>query len=397
MTGRGSIRHNNRTFTAANVDKRRSDQNVTFCQEDLKEVYHRLFDEALATYNSKKKKSRDKISDYYEHIRQSKQEKLFHEAVFQFGNMDTMGTETEMAGYAASMLTEFAESFQERNPHLIVFNSVMHMDEATPHLHIDFVPIATEQKRGLSTRVSMKQALKQEGFVSQGRNYTEWQAWMEHEKQVMADIAQERGFEIDHLGGGRRHLDLPAYREAAHRLETVQEQILDAEQEVESLMEERKALQGSVRLLKAVDKAWTDLNTIQPEKGLMGAVKGVSVEQVQKLKDIAIQKVSVQQQLNHALEENARLARLVPSLEDRMKESVRRQRLEQEVARLREEREMLSEQLEEERQILGQMLGYLKERLPDDLQPLVQEAMSVFMEGNHKEEQERGSIWEMEL
>uniref|UniRef100_A0A7C9JES9 DUF3847 domain-containing protein n=1 Tax=Muribaculaceae bacterium Z82 TaxID=2304548 RepID=A0A7C9JES9_9BACT len=76
---------------------------------------------------------------------------------------------------------------------------------------------------------------------------------------------------------------------------------------------------------------------------------------------------------------------------------MRRQRLEQEVARLREEREMLSEQLEEERQILGQILGYLKERLPDELQPLVQEATSVFMEKNHKEEQERESIWEMEL
>ena len=50
-------------------------------------VYHELFDEALAAYNAKKKKTRDKIPDYYEHIRQSKQEKLFHEAIFQIGNM----------------------------------------------------------------------------------------------------------------------------------------------------------------------------------------------------------------------------------------------------------------------------------------------------------------------
>ena len=82
MTGRGSIRHNNRSFSAANVDRSRSEQNVTFCNEDLKKVYHELFDEALAAYNAKKKKTRDKIPDYYEHIRQSKQEKLFHEAIF---------------------------------------------------------------------------------------------------------------------------------------------------------------------------------------------------------------------------------------------------------------------------------------------------------------------------
>ena len=48
MTGRGSIRHNNRSFSAANVDRSRSGQNVTFCNEDLKKGYHELFDEALA-------------------------------------------------------------------------------------------------------------------------------------------------------------------------------------------------------------------------------------------------------------------------------------------------------------------------------------------------------------
>mgnify|MGYP001135705427 CR=1 FL=1 len=91
MTGRGSIRHNNRSFSAANVDRSRSGQNVTFCNEDLKKVYHELFDEALAAYNAKKKKTRDKIPDYYEHIRQSKQEKLFHEAIFQIGNLEGNG------------------------------------------------------------------------------------------------------------------------------------------------------------------------------------------------------------------------------------------------------------------------------------------------------------------
>ena len=91
MTGRGSIRHNNRSFSAANVDRSRSGQNVTFCNEDLKKVYHELFDEALAAYNAKKKKTRDKIPDYYEHIRQSKQEKLFHEAIFQIGNLTDCG------------------------------------------------------------------------------------------------------------------------------------------------------------------------------------------------------------------------------------------------------------------------------------------------------------------
>ena len=137
MTGAGSIRHNNRSFSAANVDRSRTEQNIVFCNEDLKQVYHMVFDEALAAYNAKKTKTRDKIPDYYEHIRQSKQEKLFHEAIFQIGNMSDCGCGTPDGERAAAALKDFAESFAERNPHLRVFNMVLHMDEATPHLHVD--------------------------------------------------------------------------------------------------------------------------------------------------------------------------------------------------------------------------------------------------------------------
>ena len=127
-----SIRHNNRSFSAANVDRSRTEQNIVFCNEDLKQVYHMVFDEALAAYNAKKTKTRDKIPDYYEHIRQSKQEKLFHEAIFQIGNMSDCGCGTPDGEQAAAALKDFAESFAERNPHLRVFNMVLHMDEATP-------------------------------------------------------------------------------------------------------------------------------------------------------------------------------------------------------------------------------------------------------------------------
>lgn len=177
------------------------------------------------------------------------------------------------------------QSFQERNPHLRVFNNmVLHMDEATPHLHVDFIPVATEQSRGLSTRVSMKQALKQQGFVGQGRKQTEWNAWMEREKAALAEIAQAHEFEIVSLVGGRPHMELPEYRAAAQRLEAVQKQVVAAEQEIAALEKQRKALQGNVKLLKAVEKVKPDLDAIQPEKTLTGAVKGVTVDQVKELK-----------------------------------------------------------------------------------------------------------------
>lgn len=403
MTGRGSIRHNNRSFSAANIDKSRSGLNVTFCQEDLKQVYHQVFDEALAAYNAKKKKTRDKIPDYYEHIRQGKQEKLFHEVIFQIGNKDDCGCGSLDGDRAAAVLTEFAESFQERNPHLRVFNAVMHMDEATPHIHIDFVPVATGQSRGLQTRVSMKQALKQQGFTSLGRNMTEWRAWMDREKQTLVELAQAHEFEIVDLGGGRKHMDLPEYREAAQRLEAAQEQVIAAEQEVADLEQQKQALGKTVKALKAAEKVRVRLDTIKPEKTLTGAVKGVTVEQVEQLKAAALRGVQAEQRAKELDAENKRLQGRIPSTKERLREAQAQQRVEQENRRLRVDNEYLQEQLEEERSFsarllegVGAALDFLEGHLPEPLRPLVEKARQLIPVPDLQEpeqEQERGHSW----
>ena len=369
MTGRGSIRHNNRSFSAANVDRSRSGQNVTFCNEDLKKVYHELFDEALAAYNAKKKKTRDKIPDYYEHIRQSKQEKLFHEAIFQIGNLTDCGCGSLGGERAAAALKEFAESFQERNPHLRVFNMVLHMDEATPHLHVDFVPVATEQSRGLSTRVSMKQALKQQGFEGIGRKQTEWKAWMEREKEALTEIAQAHEFEIISLGGGRPHMELPEYRAAAQRLEAVQEQVIAAEQEIATLEKQRKALQGNVKLLKAA------------------VIRGAAAEQ--KVRELKV--------------ENQQLQQKIPSMKEKLKEAQERQRLENENRQLKVQVEYLEKDLSWERGIsaklqegIGAVLDFLDQHLPEQFRPLVEKARELLPVPEVQQperEQERGHTW----
>ena len=384
MTGRGSIRHNNRTFSAANIDRSRTAQNVTFCREDLKQVYHLVFDEALAAYNAKKKKTRDKIPDYYEHIRQGKQEKLFHEVIFQIGNKDDCGCGSLDGDRAAAVLKEFAESFQERNPHLRVFNAVLHMDEATPHIHIDFVPVATEQTRGLQTRVSMKQALKQQGFTSLGRNMTEWRAWMDREKQTLAELAQAHEFEIVSLGGGRKHMDLPEYREAAQRLEAAQEQVMATEQEIAALEKQKKGLKGTVRALEAAEKVRVRLDTIQPERTLTGAVKGITVEQVEQLKAAALRGVQAEQRAKEAEAENRRLQGMIPSTKEKLREAEAQAKIRRENQQLQAENEYLQEQLEEERSFSARLLAgidaaldFLWEHLPEPLRPLVEKAQQL--------------------
>ena len=208
MIGKGSVNHNTRAFTAKNVDKSRSVDNVEFCQEDIKQVYHKLFDEALERYNAKQKRKDRMIDDYYEKIRRGKQEKLFHEVIFQIGNKDDMNAKSEDGLLAKRILTEFMDEFQARNPYLYVFSAHLHMDEETPHLHIDFVPYITGSKRGLDTRVSLKSALVAEGFTGGTRGATELNQWIASEKQELATVMERYGVEWLQKGTHEKHLSV---------------------------------------------------------------------------------------------------------------------------------------------------------------------------------------------
>ena len=116
MTGKGSVNHNSRKFHAKNIDSERSYLNVEYCNEDVKDVYHELFDEALVRYNEKQTRSDRKIDDYYDKICFGKQEKPFHEIILQIGDKDNMGATTENGQLAAKVLDEYMRDFQRRNP-----------------------------------------------------------------------------------------------------------------------------------------------------------------------------------------------------------------------------------------------------------------------------------------
>ena len=212
MVGKGSVNHNTRAFSAKNVDKERSRDNVEFCHEDIKAVYHELFDEALERYNAKQKRSDRKIDNYYEKIRQGKQEKLFHEVIFQIGNKDDMNVRSEEGQLAKQILIDFMTDFQSRNPNLHVFSAHLHMDEETPHIHIDFVPVITGSKRGLDTRVSLKQALAAQGFKGGTRGATEWAQWVQSEKEQLAAVMERYDIQWEQKGTHEKHLSVLDYK-----------------------------------------------------------------------------------------------------------------------------------------------------------------------------------------
>ena len=238
VIGKGDVFHNNRKIITENVDKDKISSNIILVQDDIKDVYHELFDTALAEYNSRQKRKDRMIKNYHEHIRHSRQEKEFHEVIFQIGNRDDTHVGTFDADVCAEILKKYAEDFQNRNSHLRVFNSVIHMDEETPHLHIDFVPFATEQKRGLSTRVSLTKALEQQGFKGEGKLNTASKLWIDSEKQVLSNLMAEHGIEWKKLGTERTHLSVLNYKkqerlkeisQADAQLEAKQNQINSAE------------------------------------------------------------------------------------------------------------------------------------------------------------------------
>ena len=144
--GKGVINHNNRKFIAENVDREKTKNNIEYKNIPIEEAYHILFDDALQRYNDKQTRKSRRIPSYYEHIKNSKQENLFYEIIVQVGNRDDMGVGTENEELAKRILDRYMKEFEERNPYLFVFNAHLHMDEATPHLHIDFSPFTIPKR-----------------------------------------------------------------------------------------------------------------------------------------------------------------------------------------------------------------------------------------------------------
>ena len=251
MTGKGSVNHNSRKFHAKNTDPERSCLNVEYCNENVKDVYHELFDEALTRYNEKQTRSDRRIDDYYEKIRSGKQEKPFHEIILQIGDKDNMGAKTENGRLAAKVLDKYMRDFQRRNPTLRVFSAYLHMDEATPHLHIDFVPYTTGSRRGIDTRVSLKQALSALGFKGGTRRETELNQWVAYETEQLAAVMLEHGIEWEKKGTHEKHLSVLDFekKERAKEVAELEQSISDGKERLSDIqIQHRKAVQETEQI-----------------------------------------------------------------------------------------------------------------------------------------------------
>ncbi len=247
VKGKGSLRHNNREFISNNVDPERIPWNVTYVKEDLRDVYDRIFGDAIAQYNAKQKRKDRRVTNYLQDIKNSRNgEKQFYETVVQVGKMDDTGVLdadgnlSEAAKQACEVLDKYARTFQDRNPNLILFNAVLHMDEATPHLHLDYIPVAHGYKTKLHTRNSLTKGLQEMGIApATGQKDNETVHWQAREREYLTELCKEHNIEIEVLGVDRDSYSIPEYKQAMREKEAAEAEIeiLNAEKlEVESTL-----------------------------------------------------------------------------------------------------------------------------------------------------------------
>lgn len=260
--GKGSLTHNNRKFNAKNVDGTRTKDNVVFVQQPIGEAYEHLFGAAVERYNAKQKRTDRKIkTSYFHHIFKrdisqsvvtaADKRKSFYEDVVQIGDMKNTGIGTPDAEIAAACLTEYMRGFQKRSPNFYVFNAVLHLDEATPHLHIDYIPVG-HYKNGVDSRNGIAQALKEMGYGSGKETIARWR---EAECKVLTEICARHGIQITAPEKSRGSLTVEQYKEYAK----VKEQVEEKKDEVDRLDERAECAD---RLLKHREELRTQVDEI---------------------------------------------------------------------------------------------------------------------------------------
>ena len=294
--GKGSIAHNNREFVADNVDVFRTPNNITFVCQPIAEAYNLLFKESTERYNAKQKRNDRKIhGSYYEHLFGVKpcntvrtaadKRKSFYEDVVQIGKKEDSGYGTEDFQLVADCLKEYMEGFQNRNPNFYVFNAVLHMDEATPHLHIDYIPVG-HYTRGQDTQNGIAQALKEMGY---GEGKMAIAKWRTAEVEVLNKICLEHGIKPLAPEKARGTLEVEEYKEQRRQADELAEQNAQVKAELGEKREMLKAVKEKTAKLAEID-------SIETGKTVFGSKVTVSQEDWQNVADLARKEVASQKQ-----------------------------------------------------------------------------------------------------
>ncbi|MFJ7819826.1 plasmid recombination protein [Bacillus toyonensis] len=358
-----SLSHNNRENIHGNpgIDPSRLDENIYFVQKDIRSVYKDVFQEAVDKYNEKQKRNDRKIQDYYDKIHKNEKTHEQRELVVAVGEGKDDPKYREAKKEA---LKQYAEAFQERNPNLVVYNMVLHDDEANPHLHINYVP-NFESSRGLTRRVGMDRALQQQGIQGKG---TELIAnWRQLETAYIEFLAKEQipNFERANVGS-HKYMKVRQYKEYAEAVSNIENQFTEISKRLPNnkitLKTKKKEIKTEVKP-KLIGKP----EIIEKETGNYV----FSPKQLEKVEELITAAVTVKKdyerlQNTDLVKENKELNRQVDSLYDSLKES-----------------QKINLKLKEENRKLNTEIGSLKTHIKDlkeNIRVLYQQTKKAFKE-----------------
>ena len=278
-TKKTSISHNNRTLDEEqqkskyhkHINFEKSNENVYLVQTPIKEKYDELFGEAVEKFNAKQKRADRKIDDYYAKVRKDKKLEPQREFIIQVGDIDDYrltkddGSPTGLTKeqiernkqIANDILKSYFKDFQERNPNLPIYNAVIHNDEASPHMHLNVIPVASGYKRGMEKQCSFNKALKQQGIAfDKENNRALWNNFRNQEVESIERLMNEHGWERKEVGTTNIK-DIHEYK---------------AIKEYERVKELANQLELNVSLLQDIHNMDSDLREVRENQLLGNAV-----------------------------------------------------------------------------------------------------------------------------
>ena len=294
--GKGSLSHNNREFTARNIDSSRTPNNVVFVQQALSDAYHQLFDEAVEKYNARQKRNDRKIHNYFEHlfnrlpsksvITGTNKQKSFYEHLVYIGTRKDTAVGTPDAEITTECLREYMKDFQQRNPNLYVFNAVLHLDESTPHLHINYIPIG-HFTRGLEVRNAKNKALEEMGFGNDAKSNDRWRR---SEWDILKNICNAHDIEISEPKKSR------GYSYTVEEYGEHQDKINALNAEIERLTAERDEAVAEFEKVSRKKVKLAEIDSVETGKTVFGGKVTVSQEDWENVSDLAKKEVASQKQ-----------------------------------------------------------------------------------------------------
>lgn len=253
-------------------------------------------------------------------------------------------------------------------------DAALHVDEpnAMPHIHERSVWIGHDAQG--KEVVGQAKALAEMGVLppDPGKKYGKYNNAKQTYTQIcrahFIEVCREHGLEIEvePLPPDKVGLELAEYK-----IQHAQERAAEATHQAQKAV---KAAQSRVDAFQAIEGDIADLEGIQPQKTLTGAIRGISMGQVEQLKAAAIRGVVAEQEVRELKAENRQLHSRLPSTREKLKEA-------QELEKLRHENRVLRERVRR----LESALDFLCERLPEPLQPLISKVKEI-LTGRKKKE-----------